>query len=1092
MILAKLVTEFGADVSGLSRGFTVAERLAESAAGRFTSVGSALTVGLTLPIVAFGAATVAAAVRVDAALDTIRIGTEKTGEALNRLGNDFRAVAGSIAAPLQSAAEAITALNQRTGQTGAGLQALSGQVLNLRRLTGEDLSGLIEANTRAFADWSIATDKQSSALDNLFKTSQATGAGFTSLAQNIVKFGAPLRQLGFTFEQSAALLGRFEKEGVRTELVFGGLRRALSTFASAGVEAGPALQAVITRIRELGPGAEATALAMKTFGARAGPDLASAILEGRFAIDSLVEQIGASGETINKAAADTIDFGDQLQILRNQATLALEKFATPAMPAFLRWSQQATQLVAGLGSAIGRMSETQRDWTLAIASTLAAAGPVLLTVGALTRAVTALSTALGVAGLVGTITTGGVLLALGGLAALFVKNRVEALAAAGAADRYRASLIGLSGVELGKNLSDLDKRIAQLNARQRELRPPSLDVRPREAPAGVVREFRSNQEEIARLTAQRRDLVAAQERFAASVVSANAAIASAAATTTPGMDSLLERIGSTGEQTRDLASELGLAGRAAREFAVANRLGTTSLDAFSGPLREAFDRSEEVRGRVEALGDALAALGSRAPSGAVQAFRGLAAEAAVAESEVERLVRQMEAAGRLTPSLRLQDTQSGLRPSAAVLDALTPKQKRLNDLTRQYAREWQNAQVAIQDALADGLDRVLQGMQAVHASAARLLSDSIQLVRAFGQLRQASRGGAVTGLPDFGAMIAGAAGVAATFVSIGQQLVSGMMAHSQEIAEASRNNRDALDRLSDRLEGFRVTFGAQTAAADALRSVFASMNREGLSGLFGFQQTLREFGLTMSQVDAIAESLGIQLRDSAGRIILSSLAELQQALSLSALSIRRYSESVEGQRALLDARLEIFDLSDPLSRLQGQFGLLERLAPELLRDFGLANLDLGSAASRAVLEQGLRDMLTALTAGKLDASALAGFESVDEFIRHLTETDRALDAFGETARKAGESLTNAVQGFKIERYRFEAMRGADAPSPFLTPAAPIYSGQPAITVGTISIPVYIEGSGDGTEMYRELYAQMARGASVTPEFRPIFEVFPKP
>lgn len=110
-------------------------------------------------------------------------------------------------------------------------------------------------------------------------------------------------------------------------------------------------------------------------------------------------------------------------------------------------------------------------WAIAIGAVAIAIGPVIGLVGTLTTAVTGLTAALGIAGLVGTITTGGLLLALGGLSALFVKNKLDALDAASAAAQYRASLIGLSEGQLiaqrtAERMALSDLKVSQAALRQ--------------------------------------------------------------------------------------------------------------------------------------------------------------------------------------------------------------------------------------------------------------------------------------------------------------------------------------------------------------------------------------------------------------------------------------------------------------------------------------------------------------------------------------------------------------------------------------------------------------------------------------------------
>lgn len=293
-------------------------------AGKAKLAGAAVGVGLAAGVVGVGALGLSVGKSFDDAFDTIRTGTGKTGAALEGLKGSFRAVAADVPDDFGRVSTAISELSTRTGQTGPALEGLATQVLTLSRLTGEDLSATIEGSTRLFGDWGVAVEDQAGSLDFLYKVSQATGVGVNALSEDLVKFGAPLRQLGFGMEESAALLGKFEKEGVNAGLVMGSLRIALGKMARDGEPAQETLARVTDQIKNAGSTSEANALALELFGARAGPDMAAAIREGRFAVDDLVAGIEGSGETILGAAAETDDFAEKFAKLKNRVTLALE------------------------------------------------------------------------------------------------------------------------------------------------------------------------------------------------------------------------------------------------------------------------------------------------------------------------------------------------------------------------------------------------------------------------------------------------------------------------------------------------------------------------------------------------------------------------------------------------------------------------------------------------------------------------------------------------------------------------------------------------------------------------------------------------
>ena len=227
LTVAELVATLGADASDFDQGL-------DGLLGKFGPVGGAATAAAAVAvaaIAAIGVAVIHYGGQFDEAFDSIRIGTGATGKALAGLQDDFKAVVSSVPTDFASASSAITELNRRLGLTGEPLQTLSEQFLELSRLTGSDVAENVRLGTRLFGDWSIAAKDQSGALDMLFRATQQSGIGMGDLMQTVVEFGAPLRNMGFGFTDSIAMLAKWEREGVNTSTVLTGMKFALKTFA---------------------------------------------------------------------------------------------------------------------------------------------------------------------------------------------------------------------------------------------------------------------------------------------------------------------------------------------------------------------------------------------------------------------------------------------------------------------------------------------------------------------------------------------------------------------------------------------------------------------------------------------------------------------------------------------------------------------------------------------------------------------------------------------------------------------------------------------------------------------------------------------
>ena len=364
------------------------------------TAGKALAVGIGVGV-AGGAALFKIGDTFDEAFDAIRVGTGATGEVLEGLQEDFKEVFKSVPTDAATAGNAIADLNTRLGISGEPLQDLATQFLELSRLTGTDLQQNIAGLTRVFGDWEIPVEQSAEALDQVFLAAQSSGIGLDQLQTSVVQFGAPLRNLGFGFEESLALLSQFDKAGVNTSTVFGGLRQGIGKLAKEGEDIPETFRRIVSEIEAIGPGTEATGLAIELFGQRAGPDLADAIAGGKFAIDDILAAITDGDDTILSAAEDTESFGEKWQKLVNTTLVALEPAATAvfeavgsAVESLTPFIETAAEKFAGLVAFFQENSGLAKALIAGIAG-LGAALTGLFVVGKVVGIFTALAGAIG-------------------------------------------------------------------------------------------------------------------------------------------------------------------------------------------------------------------------------------------------------------------------------------------------------------------------------------------------------------------------------------------------------------------------------------------------------------------------------------------------------------------------------------------------------------------------------------------------------------------------------------------------------------------------------------------------------------------------
>ncbi len=283
--------ELFVQIKGDNSGFKKSVQESGSELTKFGKVadGVGAKLATALGFAGIGTAAFAAAGKFEEASVKIQRATGATGAKLESLEASFTNVYKATAASSEQVSQALALMSTRTGATGKSLEDLTLKVMKLAKTQNEDVATITPLVTRAFGDWSIATNRQGDAMDYLRAVSQQTGTSVARLSEQVVYAGAPLRQLGYNFEQSAALIGKFEKEGVNTELVLGGMKAALQKFAHDGVtDTAKAWKEFVAGVKS---GSVTLQDVMKEVGAKRGVDLYKAITEGRFEIDKMVDSL---------------------------------------------------------------------------------------------------------------------------------------------------------------------------------------------------------------------------------------------------------------------------------------------------------------------------------------------------------------------------------------------------------------------------------------------------------------------------------------------------------------------------------------------------------------------------------------------------------------------------------------------------------------------------------------------------------------------------------------------------------------------------------------------------------------------------------
>lgn len=202
--------------------------------GKISDVGTSLSTHVTAPIVAIGAASIAAFNEVDAGLDIVAQKTGATGDELEDMCQIVKDLATEIPTDFETAGAAVGEVNTRFGLTGQALDDLSAKFIKFAQLNDTDVSTSIDNVSSVMNAFGMDASEADNLLDALNATGQATGIDMDTLANALSSNAAQLKEMGLTAQQAAGFMGMVEMSGLDTSAAMMGLKTAMKNATADG------------------------------------------------------------------------------------------------------------------------------------------------------------------------------------------------------------------------------------------------------------------------------------------------------------------------------------------------------------------------------------------------------------------------------------------------------------------------------------------------------------------------------------------------------------------------------------------------------------------------------------------------------------------------------------------------------------------------------------------------------------------------------------------------------------------------------------------------------------------------------------------
>lgn len=360
----------------------------EDTGEKIKGVGEKMTVGVTAPIVAAGAAGLAAFGEVDEALDTIITKTGATGEKADQLSESFENVGSNTHLPLQTVGEAIGEVNTQFGFMGKQLEDSTNYLLQYAEINETDVSQSAISARQAIEAYGLEYSDLNSVLDVTTKTAQDTGQSVDDLMKKAIDGAPQIKQLGLSFGEGITLMGKFEQSGVDSGAALSSLSKATVAYSKDGKTLAQGLGELQNKIKNASSETEAINAASEIFGTKGGPRMADAIRRGALDLGDLAKSAESSGGTVGTTFDATLDPIDKAGQAMNNAKLAMAGVGESVQVSLLPFFEMATNAMQSFKGWWDSLDQGTKNWIITIAGIAAAVGPVLVVFGTLMGSIT--------------------------------------------------------------------------------------------------------------------------------------------------------------------------------------------------------------------------------------------------------------------------------------------------------------------------------------------------------------------------------------------------------------------------------------------------------------------------------------------------------------------------------------------------------------------------------------------------------------------------------------------------------------------------------------------------------------------------------
>lgn len=370
---------------------------------KITTAGSALTKGVTTPILAIGTASIKTAAEFESGMSNVQAIAGASAEEMEQLRDKAIEMGAKTKYSAKESADAFSYMATAGWDTTEMLNGIEG-IMYLAGATGEDLAQTSDIVTDSLTAFGLTASDTTHFVDVLAETANATNTDVDKMGETF-KYVAPVAgALGYSIEDTSVAIGLMANQGIKASQAGTALRSLLTNLSKPTKQMKGAMEDLGISLTDSQGNMKSLSEIMSDLrGSFAGLSEAekanyAATIAGKTGMSGLLAIVNSTDEdfdsvtkSINNctgAAKEMYDIATdnltgRLTILKS----TIESIAISIGNRLSPYIEKATEFIQGLADKFNSLSDEQLDVIIKIAGVVAAIGPVLLVVGKTTTSI---------------------------------------------------------------------------------------------------------------------------------------------------------------------------------------------------------------------------------------------------------------------------------------------------------------------------------------------------------------------------------------------------------------------------------------------------------------------------------------------------------------------------------------------------------------------------------------------------------------------------------------------------------------------------------------------------------------------------------